>query len=228
MSKKTHIIIHHSYSQDNVTRDWDGIRRYHIEHNGWRDVGYHYGVERVRDGYVIQKGREEWDTGAHTVEQSMNRLAFGVCCVGKYDEKEPPPGMYEKTAELCADLCKRHGIPVQNIRPHREFAINKWTGKPYKSCPGWAFDMDKLRQMVSDILGGNEVDNKLNLTINGRLTDVPLKIIDGRTHALLDGHWVRLRTLAELLHARIGWDKETQTVSFTVPPAPTGPVVPPR
>ena len=56
----------------------------------------------------------------------------------------------------------------------------------------------------------------MKLTVNGRPTRVPLRIMDGRTQALLDGNWIQLRTLAQLLGAAVDWDPVTQTVKFLI------------
>ena len=56
----------------------------------------------------------------------------------------------------------------------------------------------------------------MKLTVNGRPTRVPLRIMDGRTQALLDGNWIQLRILAHLLGAAVDWDPVTQTVKFLI------------
>ena len=53
------IIIHHSAGPDSKIQNWGQIRRYHIDHNGWRDIGYHYGIELVGYDYEILLGRWE-------------------------------------------------------------------------------------------------------------------------------------------------------------------------
>lgn len=129
-NKPQKIIIHHSLTADSGTVSWDAIRRYHIEHQGWKDIGYQYGIERVGNEYKIFKGRDEKTSGAHTVGQ--NSKSIGICCVGNYDIKEPPAEMLYKLVELINDISTRHGkLPIFS---HNTFA-------PYKSCPGTKFPM---------------------------------------------------------------------------------------
>ena len=67
-----YIVIHHSLTKDGTVVDWEAIRRYHKETNGWSDIGYHYGIERVGGGLSLQVGRPESQPGAHTKEMHMN------------------------------------------------------------------------------------------------------------------------------------------------------------
>jgi hypothetical protein len=56
------IMLHHSLTADGQTVSWPAIRRFHTETNGWRDIGYHYGIEIVSDG-----------TGAPSIEVLVGR-----------------------------------------------------------------------------------------------------------------------------------------------------------
>ena len=147
--KKTHIIIHHSATTDGKeTNNWAGICNYH-QSKGWRPpCGYHWGIEYVGGKIKVHKGRDELDSGAHCKEGSMNYLGIGICLVGNFDEELPTEEQYQTLAKLCKEIMARHDIPVGNIKMHRDYAINSWTGKPYKSCPGWKLDIKKLRNII--------------------------------------------------------------------------------
>jgi hypothetical protein len=136
--KPTRIIIHHSLTEDSKTLSWQAIRRYHKETNGWKDIGYHYGIELVNDEYEILTGRMLNVPGAHTVGQ--NHDSIGVCVVGNFDNKIPPKDQWNMAVKLCKALCNLLNIPVSQIFAHRDFAK--------KSCPGKMFDMDKFRHDV--------------------------------------------------------------------------------
>ena len=49
-----YIIFHHSLTKDGTVVDWEAMRRYHEQVNGWSDIGYHYGIERVGKGILLQ------------------------------------------------------------------------------------------------------------------------------------------------------------------------------
>ena len=146
-----YICVHHSLTKDGTVVDWDAIRRYHKEVNGWTDIGYHYGIERVGTGLAIQIGRPESQPGAHTKEMHMNLKSIGICVVGNFDLA--PPGL--EIMRFLADICRRkvaeYGIPFNAILGHREVGLMAgfdWKKGQYKSCPGKHFNMDLLREMV--------------------------------------------------------------------------------
>lgn len=71
------IIIHCADTYPDMDVDAATIRKWHVEGNGWDDIGYHYVI--TRGGYT-QKGREEAVTGAHA--KGMNYTSIGICLVG--------------------------------------------------------------------------------------------------------------------------------------------------
>lgn len=79
----TGIIIHCSATRP----DWmagssaeakrDEIRRWHVQDRGWKDIGYHFLIDR--DGKVV-KGRPITKDGAHVM--GHNKGTIGVCLIG--------------------------------------------------------------------------------------------------------------------------------------------------
>jgi hypothetical protein len=127
------IMIHHSLTKDSQTVSWQAIRKYHVETNGWLDIGYHFGIELINDQYEVLVGRPLDTPGAHCKENQMNNLAIGVCCVGNYDLEEPPAAMIAVLSKrLLVPLMRQFSIAKEQIVFHRDFAT-------YKSCPGNLF-----------------------------------------------------------------------------------------
>lgn len=144
--RPTHIMIHHSATEQGNAASF---RVYH-KSKGWSDIGYHYVICNGHGGQdgEIQPGRPASQAGAHCLEGNMNQKALAICLVGNFDDHKPSQAQYKSLVSLVQMLMKKHEIPVQNIVMHRQYAINKATGKPYKSCPGWAFDLEELKQML--------------------------------------------------------------------------------
>jgi len=137
-----YIILHHSLTKDGFTVSWPVIRKYHVETLGWRDIGYHFGIELVREdyGYEALVGRPWTAIGAHT--RFLNDQSLGICFIGNFDKAEPPEAQWMKGVDLVQSLLRVFDLPVSAVKGHRDFAT-------YKSCPGKFFDLDRFRRYVA-------------------------------------------------------------------------------
>lgn len=135
------VIVHHSGTDDGPMCSWPAIRKYHIEVNGWRDIGYHAGVEIVGTSYEVLVGRA-WDRiGAHCLGQ--NDQSLGLCLVGNFNIETPPPEQLEVAAKLVAMWLRLFNIPDTEIYRHSVFNDT--------DCPGDLFDLEIFRDMVLDV-----------------------------------------------------------------------------
>lgn len=147
----TYIVIHHSLTMDSGTVSWGAIRRYHTETCGWKDIGYHWGVEQVGDYYEILVGRTMEMDGAHCVTASMNTRGIGVCCVGNFDLAPPPPAQLEALTRLVAWLQHEFYIPRTKVIGHRDAGMMvslDWHVGAFKSCPGKLWDLTEFRKRL--------------------------------------------------------------------------------
>lgn len=120
-----------------------------MEHNGWSDIGYHYGIEKVRGKATLQYGRRVNKTGAHV--RGMNKNTIGICVVGNYDRKAPPKYLLDKLEPLVRQLQREFKVPSKNVIGHWE--AQRLQGLPpekRKSCPGRLFDMSYFRRYRTD------------------------------------------------------------------------------
>jgi len=145
--KKSHIVMHHSATKDSGTASWNAIRRYHMDDLGWRDIGYHLGIEYIEDAtgaghYEALMGRDFLSDGAHCYQQNMNKLGLGVVLVGDFDTSKPPAEMLRFCARHVRALADLHDIPIDegHIHPHNEFAP--------KTCPGINFPWELFIKML--------------------------------------------------------------------------------
>jgi N-acetylmuramoyl-L-alanine amidase len=147
-----YIVVHHSLTKDGQTVNWEAIRRYHVETNGWSDIGYHHGIERVGGVLVAMRGRSETQPGAHTKEMHMNSRSLGVCVVGNFDLAPPDIETLMFLRDLCFAGMVNHRIPASNVIGHRDagrMAGHDWRRGQFKTCPGRLFPMNSLRDMLS-------------------------------------------------------------------------------
>ncbi|WAR05965.1 PGSC2-like protein [Mya arenaria] len=101
-----------------------GIQNYHMDHNGWSDIGYNFLVGE--DGNVYE-GRGWSFVGAHT--QNYNSIAFGASMIGRYDSHLPNDKALTAVKNLIA--C---GIQLCKIRSNYRLYGHRDAGQT--SCPG--------------------------------------------------------------------------------------------
>jgi N-acetyl-anhydromuramyl-L-alanine amidase AmpD len=105
------------------------IRRWHVQERGWRDIGYHWVIDR--DG-AVAPGRRETELGAHV--EGHNRGTIGICLLGGYSAKADD--LFEENFSgaqafvvklLIAELKGRSTI--RKVFGHNDYAP--------KACPGF-------------------------------------------------------------------------------------------
>lgn len=108
--------------------DIEDIRDWHVNGNGWRDVGYHYVIDRKGN---IQEGRNLNTIGAHV--RGYNSRSIGICLIGGFDRRGRGNLPYKKLYNLkqrnalsflLDKLTKK--FPRAKIKGHRDFpGVNK-------------------------------------------------------------------------------------------------------
>ncbi len=136
---KRYIVLHHSATTDGrVLRDFEAIKREHLA-RGYRDIGYHWVIERVNGCLVAIPGRSEEEVGAHCT--GRNQDGIGVCVVGNFEREIPAADLYSFVAAKCRDIMARH--PIREIGGHRDYMAT--------ACPGKNFDLQAVRQLLKGV-----------------------------------------------------------------------------
>lgn len=139
------LIFHCSYTPPDMEIGAEDIRRWHVQGNGWRDIGYHHVI--CRDG-ALENGRPLDQDGAHT--KGYNGRSIGVCLVGgkAADDDRPDCNFTAAQWRAAAELASWYArmIPGVDIAGHRDFA-------PGRACPtfdvrAWADETIKPRRIL--------------------------------------------------------------------------------
>lgn len=88
------------------------IRKWHVEENGWDDIGYHDVI--LRDG-SIEHGRDYEIPGAHA--RGHNHDSIGICMVGGKGVGGDPESnfttaQWKSLDELCTNLKFRYNADI--------------------------------------------------------------------------------------------------------------------
>lgn len=125
------IIIHCSGTRVDRPVTAASIKRWHVQGNGWKDVGYHFIIET--DGTIVP-GRPLDEEGAHCYRH--NRDSVGICYVGGLDASGKPadtrtPAQKRALARLIWQLsldALRAGFGAPSVHGHHDY-------NPFKDCP---------------------------------------------------------------------------------------------
>jgi N-acetylmuramoyl-L-alanine amidase len=106
------------------------IRRWHIEQRGWRDIGYHWVIDR---DVAVAPGRPETEIGAHV--EGHNAGTIGICLLGGYGakaddlfEKNFTAGQKAAALKLIAQIKGRTAI--SKISGHNDCLGEYWRSMP--------------------------------------------------------------------------------------------------
>lgn len=123
------IIIHCSATAEGKDFKAADIRRWHVQGNGWQDIGYHFVIDL--DG-TVEVGRPVSKQGAHC--SGHNKTTIGICYVGgcAEDGKTPKDTRTESQRRSLRGLVAvlRSCFPtIRKVSGHREYAN--------KACPSF-------------------------------------------------------------------------------------------
>ena len=145
MSRWKYVIIHHAASSDSpIKNDTATVREYHTQVRKWRDIGYHFVVEKINHSMEVLMGRPLNMSGAHC--PGHNHDGIGVCIMGDFSTVPPEEEYYSTIEKFLAGLTQQLGIPVENIMPHKKYRAT--------ICPG-VVDIERIRENVRSLRDTN-------------------------------------------------------------------------
>jgi len=169
-----YLIIHHTAGNEANTQV---IRNYHVNVNGWGDIGYHGVVERSG---VIGVGRDVKYIGAHSLGRApgetlnMNHLGYGLSCIGNFETGIMSPIQFDALVKEACRICKLYNIPFENIRRHSD--------DDSTSCPGklfpWMNFLTEVNKVMKAVVS-SDVDVYLSVRVRTSKKNMVIKqIID--------------------------------------------------
>jgi hypothetical protein len=99
-------VVHHTAGTNSYTRAQAaaivrGIEVYHVEGNGWNDIGYNFLVDRFGTVYEGRGGGIDKNViGAHS--EGFNTGTVGVALIGNYTKATPPKAQQDALVSLLA------------------------------------------------------------------------------------------------------------------------------
>lgn len=178
------ITIHHTWRP--TSADYQGsatirsIQNYHMDSNGWSDIGYHFliGTYRSSGETKIYQGRPENVVGAHTGGANTNNV--GVNVIGDYTTETLHNNSYQALIKLLGWLCSHYSINPDNIYGHCDLNST--------ACPGTNLYSlrAKIREDVRNYINGGGGSK-------GTLIGVIYDAAQG-TQAKISGATVKLNT----------------------------------
>jgi N-acetylmuramoyl-L-alanine amidase len=92
------------------------IQNYHMDSNGWNDIGYSYLIGE--DGRVYE-GRTWGVVGSHTF--NYNSIAYGFCVIGDFMERPPNAQALETTQKIIeCGVEQGYIVPDYELFGHRD------------------------------------------------------------------------------------------------------------
>ncbi len=137
----THLVIHHSAVPPSVLPK--RIAQYHVSKQDWPGIGYHFLVGE--DGTLYQGNALE-TMSYHAVK--ANPYSAGICFLGNFTKTVPPPAQLRAGAHLAAWLMQELGIPLDNMRGHKEYMDTACPGEQWLKGQMWK---RMLRQEIAQV-----------------------------------------------------------------------------
>lgn len=117
------------------------IQAYHIDNNGWCDVGYHFVVSY--DGTAFEGRASAARTSAHVLNHNTGNV--GISLMGNFDLMPLEDAQLGGAASILGWVADTYGIPLtcESVKGHKEHS-----GHSTNACPG-ANVMNSLNELLT-------------------------------------------------------------------------------
>lgn len=237
-TKVEHLVVHHSATTNDVNDYLLAVRNiylYHVNSNGWDDVGYNFLID---PNGVLYAGRDGQGTdddnirGAHFCAKNSNTM--GICLIGNYSELPPPDTLIHTLSQLLAWKVKKEslqplessfhprgsstGFVLPRICGHRDgYKAGVYSGCNTE-CPGnYTYDlMDTVRNIVvRNLLDCDYVVGTASLQVEKTLLKIDQQAGQTRISSTENGRLVMYDALGrQWLQGTL---KENTSLSATAP-----------
>ena len=124
------LVVHCSATRPSMDVGAKEIREWHVEGNGWKDIGYHFVIRRNGS---IELGRPIEEAGSHA--KGYNSDSIGVCLIGGVDQEDyriAENNFTEKQFQSLIEIIvkTRKAIPHIMVMGHKDL-------DPKKACPSF-------------------------------------------------------------------------------------------
>jgi len=171
---------------------------YHMNHNGWKAIGYHFVIDTKG---TIWAGRKMSVTGAHA-GSSGNPGSIGVCLVGNFETTDKPTAAQKKSlAALHVSLYDLfYGSVNKRIRFHREFMDT--------ACPG-KITQDEVMGWVDEYEKPEPPAGTISIYLDGKSI--------GTATPINNTSYTAIRPTFEAAGFKVGWIQQKFIVNLTSP-----------
>lgn len=142
------IVIHHSATS--VTATAEQFARYHVDHNGWPGIGYHFVVRA--DG-VIEYTNDHTLITYGVADQNANSVH--ICLVGDFTSTPPPAAQLQAARRLIDNYHLAMG-QIYPVVGHRDIGDSSCPGDTW---PQWKGVLTDIAPPVLDLQ--TQLDNAL-------------------------------------------------------------------
>jgi len=184
----------------------DGIRNYHINVNGWSDIGYHLLIDR---NGILYHGRPEDIVGAHAY--GANTGSIGINLMYGSADKHLTAETIQTLTETLKALCEKYDIAPSGttIIGHKDVMATECPGIVYSYIPSI------ISSITGKIVGSEPVPmahppetkeiGRVSISYKGKLYSGLM---------INNQSYVPVSTLVKLFNLKVEWDNKIKQVKL--------------